>query len=218
MNYRKNLFLIILLSIYIYGTPLYSEHQDDIKISVKPVPGSKLAEFRCETTVYSSLGSVVSLFEDTGSMPEWVFRMKEARTIKRISDVEVIAYTLTSLPWPLEDRDSVLHTFISQDKKGVLTIEGRDYGEFFPLQPGRVRMSRIHSLWQFEPLPEGRLHVVFSGTGDPGGVIPLSVFNMLIKEAPYKTVKKFREVIGRRKYKGAVYPYIKEYPDGIYRN
>ena len=207
-----------LLFIILSKIAIYAGNRPDILLTVNPIPGSDLVEFRCETIVHSSLGAVVSLFEDTDSMPRWVYRMKEAKTLQRISSTEVIAYTVTRLPWPLEDRDSVLHTTISQDKNGIVRIEGIDYSEYLPPQKGMVRMRSIRSLWQFEPLPKGHLRVIFTGTGDPGGVIPLRVFNNFVHEAPYQTVKKFCQIIQTGRYQEASYPYLKEYPDGCIDN
>ncbi len=211
MILKKTASCILIVFILLITGSVSAGNSNDIRITVNPIPGSDLVEFRCESTVVSSLCSVVALFEDTDAMPDWVYRLKEARTLKRISPQIVIAYTVTYLPWPFEDRDSVLYTEISQSKNGIMRIDGSDYSDFFPPHNGMVRMRRIRSSWQFEPLEGGRLHVVFTGTGDPGGVIPLSVFNSLVREAPYRTMKKFRDVIQRPKYKGASYPFIREY-------
>jgi len=202
---------IAVLSVFILCAVLSAENSSDIQVKVYPIPGSDLVEFRGETTVSSSLGSVVSLFEDTDAMPDWVFRLKEAKTLKRINPQVVIAYTVVRLPWPFEDRDSVLYTEISQNSNGIMRIDGSDYSGFFSPREGIVRMRRVRSSWQFEPLPRGRLRVIFTGTGDPGGVIPLKIFNSIVHEAPYETMKKFCEVIHREKYKGAAYPFIREY-------
>ena len=203
-----------LLVILLFNSVIYAASNNVIKLTVDPIPATDLVEFRCETIVNSSLSAVVSLFEDTDSMPQWVFRMKSAKTLRRISPTEVIAYTVTCLPWPLEDRDSVIHTTVSQDSIGIVHINGIDYSEYLPLQKGMVRMRRIRSNWLFKPLPEGRIHVIFTGTGDPGGVIPLWIFNNLVHEAPYQTMKKFCEIIHMDRYQKASYPYIIEYPGG----
>ena len=204
MSFYKITAGLTFLFLLIISNVLSAEDSSDVRVTVSPIPGSNLVEFRCETTVSSSLGSVVSMFEDTDSMPDWVYRMKEAKTLKRINPQVVIAYTVVSLPWPFEDRDSILYTVISQSSDGIMRIDGTDYSDFLTPLDGIVRMRRVRSSWQFEPLQQGRLHVVFTGTGDPGGVIPLSIFNTLVREAPYQTMKKFREVIQRKKYKGAV--------------
>ncbi len=214
MQHYKSYMLIASLSIILFCNVLFAGDSSDINLTVNPIPGSDLVEFRCVTVVRSTLGGVVSLFEDIDSMPQWVYRMKSAKNLKRISPTVVIAYTLIYLPWPLEDRDSVLYTTIKQDKSGILRIEGTDYPGFLPVQKGIVRMNRVHSVWQFEPLPDGYLRVVFSGTGDPGGVIPLNIFNSFVNEAPYQTMKKFCEMIKREKYQSMVVPFIREFPKG----
>lgn len=188
---------------------------DDITVTVRATRGSVPAEFRAETVVKSTLSGVVALFEDLNSMPSWVYRMKEATALKRISRTEVIARTVTALPPPLQDRDAVLYTTLTQDKSGVIRITGKDMTSFYPPCKGIVRMERIWSYWEFIPLKGGNLKVIFAGSGNPGGIIPIWVYNRLLGEAPYNTMKNFKKMISRERYQRSSFNFIKEWPDGI---
>ncbi|MGL4368354.1 MAG: hypothetical protein ACRCUT_01585 [Spirochaetota bacterium] len=204
----------IILCIALSAVPGYAREKDGISVSVKDAGEGEAAEFRAETTVVSTLSGAVALFEDIDAMPEWVYRLKKAEILKRISPAEVIVRTVTGIP-PLEDRDAVIDTVLTQDSRGILRITAKDMSSFSPPQKGVTRISGVRSCWEFTPVKGGKLKAVFSGSGDPGGVIPLWLYNRLAGEAPYSTMKNFRKIIGNDRYQRAVFSYIKEYPEGI---
>jgi len=172
-------------------------------------------EFRGVTQVRSSLGAFVALFRDVENMPTWVYRTKKVTTLKTVSDTEVYAYTVSEMPWPLDDRDSIVRTTLSQDAKTLaITIRGSAVPDYIPVARGYVRMPVVESFWRFTPLNKGVVEVEFQGYGDPGGnlssAVPKWITRLTLYEAPQQTLLGLQKVIARLDYQSQTFEFVRE--------
>lgn len=172
-------------------------------------------EFRGVTHVRSRLSGFVALFRDTPRMPEWLYRAERVTTLEEVSPTETYAYTQIRMPWPLRDRDSIVHVRLAQDPGTLeLTLRASAVPDYLPEQRGFVRMPVIESLWRFTPLPDGRTRVEFSGYADPGGRLSsglLGTFQSnLVWQSPYNSLRALHAVIGDARYQAASYPHVRE--------
>ena len=177
-------------------------------------------EFKGVTYINCSLNSCVALFSDVDTMPEWAYRTEKVVRLKEISDREVYAYTIHTMPFPFEKRDSIVHSFLEQDPKTLaVTIRGKGEPTFIPRKEGFVRITAIESFWKFTPQKDGSVEVVFQGFGEPGGSIPSSIYRSAIFrwlcrfflwELPFSTLENMKTVIKRKKYQTKTFNYIKE--------
>lgn len=177
-------------------------------------------EFRGVTKISASLNSLVSLLHDVESMPEWVYNVERASVLEKVSDVEGYSYVLNRAHFPFSKRDSVIHTMISQDPITLaVTIDGQSAADFIPASPDYVRLTLVKSFWQFNPIKNGTVEVVFQGMGEPGGNIVAdishsSVFQWISKrllwELPMVSLKNMKQQIQKDKYRNKQYEFIKE--------
>ncbi len=174
-------------------------------------------EFRAVTRLRGTLGQIIALFTDVEHMNEWVYRTKEVRRLNVISERELYAYTIIDLPWPLDDRDAVLHIFVDQDPQTyVVTVRIESITDYHPEQAQRVRMPRVKSTWTVAPLEDGYVEVSFQGYGDPGGNLSLPVFRWYVDltswEAPLSTLTGLRRQVESGAFRGQRPAYIRERP------
>jgi hypothetical protein len=172
-------------------------------------------EFRGVTKVHSTLSAFVALFKDLDHMPNWAYRIRKAERLKVVSDTETYAYTINSLPPPLFDRDTVVHSTISQDPASLkMTFRGSGVPDYAPKKDRYVRMPVVESVWTFTPLPAGMVEVVFEGYGDPGGNLSSGLLAWFIRlslsEAPYQTMLQMKKFVTQPEYQAARYSFIKE--------
>ena len=178
---------------------------------------SGYTEFKGVTHVRSRLSAFVALLGDVKRMPEWVYRNTSTETLKEISDTEVYARTVSEMPWPLTDRDAVLHSTLSQDPKTLaVTIRGSAVPTYLPASENHVRMPLVESYWSFTPIDSGTIEVVFQGFGDPGGNLSSGFLRWFVDlalwEAPYQTLLGMQQMISRDAYQQASFTYIRESP------
>ena len=172
-------------------------------------------EFRGVTRVKSTLGGLIAVFSDVETMPEWTYRTKEVRRLKVVKDIEIYAYTVNDLPWPLYDRDAVLHLVVDQNPESyVVTISMNSVSGYHPEQETRVRMPIVKVNVTMTPLENGSVEVIFQGYGDPGGRFSTGFFrwfyNPAVSQAPLTTLLGLRERIARSEYQRRKVSYIKE--------
>ncbi len=181
-------------------TLVREDSRRDIVIHERARPDGYL-EFRGVTHVESRLSAFVALLEDFEAMPDWLYRTREIMPIERLSDTESYWYSINSMPFPLRDRDIVLHTLVDQDPETqVLTAVAVGDPDYRPEDERYVRMPVIESSWTFIPLSDGRVRVEFSGFADPGGGVSSGLLGrfqeMFIAQAAYRSLRGLREVIG----------------------
>ena len=172
-------------------------------------------EFRGVTRVKSRLSAFVALFKDLDNMPNWAYRIRKAERLKVLSETESYAYTINSLPPPLFDRDTIVHSLISQDPATlILKFRGSGVPDFAPKNDRYVRMPVVESTWTFTPLGDGMVEVVFEGYGDPGGNLSSGLLAWFVRlslsEAPHHTMLNMKRQVVRPEYQAARYPFVRE--------
>ena len=200
-------------------TLVREDSRRDIVVYERARPDGYL-EFRGVTHVESRLSAFVALFDDFEAAPDWLYRTREITLIERLSDTESYVHSINAMPWPLKDRDIVLHSRRAQDPETyVLSANAVGVPDYLPVDENYVRMPVIESSWTFTPLGDGRTQVDFRGFADPGGGVSSGMLarfqEMFISQAPYRSLRGLREVIGEAKYQSAEYAFVEEPPAGF---
>lgn len=150
----------------------------------------------------ASANQMIAMWLDPENYINWQYNTTNARLIKTINESEIIYYTEVAAPWPVSNRDLVVHLKISQDEKTkILTVSGKSVADFIPTKEQLVRIPLAISSWKVTPISESQLAVEYTMDLDPGGSVPAWMANMVVAEAPYITFKNFREKIKLKKEK-----------------
>jgi hypothetical protein len=135
----------------------------------------------------------------------------ESRLLKRVSSTEMYYYSRIDFPWPLSDRDIIMHSKMVQDpvtKKVVSTSVAMP--DYIPTVKDVVRIRTANTVWTVFPGVGGWLYSEYYIYSDPGGSLPAWLINMAIDVGPRETVKNIRNILRDPKYQNAKLPYIKE--------
>ena len=194
--------------------PRFSDADAGIQVYL-PTTAVGFTEFKGVTRVKSRLSAFIALMRDVDRMPQWVYRTKKAAVLERLSNTEVYAYTVNAMDWPLQDRDAVVHSTLSQEAGTlVVTIKGSAEPDFWPRDEKYVRMRVVESYWRFTPLESGLVEVEFQGYGDPGGNLSSGLLKWIaqraIWEAPDRTLLGMREVMTDVVYQSSSFDFIAE--------
>lgn len=182
-----------------------------IEVYIRQVAGSNFKAYRACMRIQTSLSSLIALVDDIAAYPLWIDTCVEGRVLKRLSATETYCYTVNSAPWPVCDRDAVVYNRISQDPENhQVTIRIRGVPEYIPPKKGLVRVKMIDGFWEFTPMGEGFVKVVYQVHNDPGGGLPSWLVNSVAITQPYKTILNMKKIIGRPKYQGVRYDFIVE--------
>lgn len=190
--------VFLLVPIQIFSWDLEKE-KNGITVHTRAVEGSALKEFRGKTKLQSDLKTVISLMEDNPNYVNWFKNCKHAEAVKVLNTREKYIYIRNGAPWPVNDRDFVIHTVFSQDKNtGAVTYTIRPVANIVAEKDGLVR-GTLNGFWKFVPVGN-EIEVTYQILSDPGGGIPTSIANLAVVNIPYETLKAMKEKVTESKY------------------
>ena len=206
-NYLISILLIIVCSSVMMGSAKAQwelvKDENGIKVFLRTVPGSKIKEFKGVTNINSSLDSIVAVLDDTEACPKWVHNCKDPVKLSEISFNEGYVYQVIDFPFPVKDRDLILHSVMTQnpDTKQV-TIRLVAVPDYIS-ETKNVRIKRSDGFYLLKPLPDGSIEVTWQHHTEPGGGIPMWLVNALLVDTPFKTLNNLRKIVKGEKYQRA---------------
>jgi START domain len=84
--------------------------EEQIRLYTRPVPGSPFLEVKAITLINAPMTKVADTFGDGDGCSEWRVMCKSSEVLNLVSDTERYVYLVLDLPWPLTDRDMVIHS------------------------------------------------------------------------------------------------------------
>ena len=175
------------------GTPDWEKLREEEGITTfrKEVPGSPVVAFRGEAVIEDSMARIAGVLEAVSREVEWMADVGESYTVEVKDEADRWEYNRTKTPWPLQDRDFVIHTRISFKREPVpelLIRMNSDENPKKPVQSGVVRGDLIDSSFTLQQLGPKRTRFLCEIHADPKGAIPKWVVNLFQKSWPYDTI------------------------------
>lgn len=171
--------------------------------------------FRATTVIDARLSSLAAVLLDGTRTQDWVYRAKQSVPLRRDGPTRGTTLVISSMPFPLRDRESVVEWEMTQDPATlVVTMAGKSTDDAPPPDPDRVRMPTFESRWVFAPRADGRVDVRFEGVGDPGGNLGLPIIRAFVAaaiwEGPWYTIRALHEIVRQPPFPQATLPFIRE--------
>lgn len=176
-----------------------SKDKDGIKVYLAENPKSKFKSIKVECTLSGTFEKLIAVLTDVEHLKDWVYNTKISYLIKKISPYDLYYYTETSIPWPMSNRDAVVHLKIIKDSsQNFMKISSTNENRLVPEKDGKVRV--IYSLinW-YVTMPTPRtMAIVYTFETDPGGNLPAWLVNSFADKGPYESFKKLSEILKKR--------------------
>ena len=175
-----------------------------VKVYTRSAKGYSLKAFRAETRVKAPLHAMVALIADGPSFTHWYTDCSRNDEIKSPAPRESIMYFVNDSPFPVMDRDSIIHTVVSQDPTTkAVKFAMKGVPDFMPEKSSYVRVPRLEGFWLMTPVNDQETDVVLEMATDTGGSVPSFLANQQVTSAPYKTFVKMRTYVQKPRYLGA---------------
>jgi hypothetical protein len=125
-----------------------------------------------------------------------VYNSKYNYVLKKNSPFDFIYYTETNFPWPMSNRDAVIHLRIQTDSlPKFLIISGISELNLVPELSGKVRVVHYFANWKVTmPTPQ-TICINYILEADPGGSIPSWLANIFIDKGPYETFRNLSQML-----------------------
>jgi len=163
---------------------------EGVRVWSREIADSPLVAFRGEGVVDVHVARLIGVMVDPARAPSWVQLLTESTWLRQIADNEVILYTRYDSPWPLQDRDYVLHRRIEVDPEArTVTSRLRSIEDpAMPVQECCIRGIAERTEWRFTDLGGGRTRVQVEVVTDPRGSIPSSLVRLFQSSWPRRSI------------------------------
>jgi hypothetical protein len=178
-----------------FGQPWhFVKERDEIKIYTRTEPNHAFKSFKGETIFHASMERVCAMLGNTKNNDWWDKDITDVKVIACEKDKFIQYYLVYKMPWPVTNRDLVANTKIVSDpisRERSFTAE--PLLNVIPENTDIVRIRRYHQQWIIQPLDNGNVHVILEGFVDPGGNVPAWLYNMIVPDAPFRSIHSLRE-------------------------
>lgn len=177
----------------------YSRIISGIEIFLRSGSDKGIFEFLAVTSINQPADPVAKTVLDIPSNRYWMADCIYSENLVKLSSDEVIAYYITSPPWPISKRDSVIR--IRWEKNaGYTTIRMNslprgDAEKYKELNPDFVRIYSMEGSVILEEKNPGQTEIKFSAAAESGGNFPDLLVKMGGWIIPYKTLSGLKKFI-----------------------
>lgn len=190
--------------------------EDGVQVYSLKAAGDKVVKFRSKFKGKYSLSQLAAphlLDHNLETCKEWFDNCVECKIIEPFDTVRQYDISLWTLdfPWPFQPRELLINTSVRQDENKVVTIDVIAVPNRVEHNEGRLRVERMHNVWQFTPLGDGMAECQLTQDISLGGRFPSFAMNMMGTEANFKFMRdELPMFLEKEKYKNAKFPYIEE--------
>jgi len=170
--------------------------EDGFKVYTSESAFSPIHEIKILYTATSTLNKVSDLLDDVPNYKNWVYKCTLSKQVSLKNKDDFNYYILTDFPFPLSDRDLVIHT------QQTMWSNGKGYSSVSKLFPSdfhknedRVRMAYFESKWEVVKVNSTTISIDYRVVADPAGDIPSWLVNTSITKGPVETMRKFKAMI-----------------------
>ena len=213
-KYLVSIFNIVLLNSFLVCQDtnwVLVKNCNEIQVYTQKVPDLQVKKVKVETVVVATLSQLITIFKDAENHSNWVFLSESAKIVEEIDDNNWKYYNYTDTPWPVSNRDYYTSVILIQNEIDYsITITSVAIPDYEPEIDGCVRISYIESVWVFNPIGNGSVHISFELEVDPGGNIPAWLINFAVSKGPYNTMIGLIKELNAEKYQDVHLDYIDE--------
>ncbi|MBW2192213.1 MAG: hypothetical protein JRF27_00320, partial [Deltaproteobacteria bacterium] len=148
------------------------------------------------------IDQVIEVLRKVEISKEWIPHIDSKISVKELSDLEAVTYSVNVLPWPFADRSLLVHNRLRLDnvrKSLVVEIYSVD-SETIHIKEEHVRAVMYCGQMLIRPANMEQTEIEFILFLDPRGHIPTWLVNMAQKSMPYDFLMALEKKAGQTSY------------------
>jgi len=124
------------------------EEKTNLKVYTRPDERSGIKEVRIIATIKTTIPSLMAALNDVDGYTEWVYKCEQPKKLTVNSPQDFYYYTKTDLPFPVADRDLVVHSKQWKDAQtGVVYSRSVASPNYISKEKDVVRIQTFESFW-----------------------------------------------------------------------
>ena len=173
-----------------------SKEKDGIKVFQSETKNSNYKCIKVECILEGNYDKLIAVLNNVSHHKDWVYNNKTSSIIKQVSPYEFYYYTEASLPWPMSNRDAVVHLKMDRDTLNrFLKITSNSVPDYISEKSGKVRVTSSTIRWDVTMPTTNTINISYIFEAEPGGSIPAWVANAFVDKGPYETFKKLGDIL-----------------------
>lgn len=173
--------------------------KDNILVYTRRSSDSSVKEVKVHFEVKASLQVFKQFLDYAPAYTQWVYKCSESRRLRTVNRDEFYYYVRTDFPFPVSDRDLVVHARNWVDARtGIAYAHSVAAPREVPAKDDCVRITHFESHWTIKPINNTELAVTYEVKTSPGGSIPDWVTNLGITTGPTRTMQALRAAVERK--------------------
>ncbi len=191
-------YLLLLLLLYLPAVARTTEapwalEQDEgrIQIYTRPVAGSPFLEVKATALINAPIAHLANVMGDGERCSEWRAMCKSSEVLGTATDTERTIYMVLDLPWPVSDRDMVIHSTVDIDRVAkTVSVQLEPASSAYPEQD-YVRAITT-GYYQIKALGEQLSELIYIMHTDLGGDLSADLINPRVTSSTYEDVKRLQ--------------------------
>ena len=173
-----------------------------IVVSQREEPNRDLPSFKGVGNVKAGIYEVLAILRDGHRRKEWMTKSGKTMVLKRISPFETYSYQQTLAPFPVSDREVIMHTQVyhrAEPRELIATFSGVKWTDKIPGvdRDDFVWMPYLKGYWRLTSKGPNTTEVTYMVNTDPGGMLPNILIRRISRDLPYWTLIGLRKQIKR---------------------
>ncbi len=170
--------------------------QNGIKVYGCELPNSNFNAVKAEFEINATLVQYATMALRVDRYPLWNFEARNSKLVEKFKSTELIYYSEVDAPWPVQDRDIILHMKVDQHPiSKILTIQLKSLPDYLPENPEFIRIKEYWSELRVIPLSLTKSRIEYYLELNPGGEIPAWIVNFICARIPINTFTNFKNSI-----------------------
>jgi hypothetical protein len=114
---------------------LLVKDKQGVKLYTASIDGSDYVAVKAVAQIDASLETIVAVLGDGEGCNQWRELCQSSRVLKTLPDRERTIYMVLNMPWPLSDRDMVIHSRTTLDNENkAFTVNFTSAQDSYPIQ------------------------------------------------------------------------------------
>ncbi|MBB6272132.1 hypothetical protein HDF26_002589 [Pedobacter cryoconitis] len=188
-----------------------SVNKEGIQVYTRPIENSKIKAIKVVSNMPATSSQLLAAILDIKTCNEWVYHSVENVMIKQTSPLDLIYYSRVDVPWPVEDRDYVVHIEVEQHPQTkVITVNSPCIPGYMAEKKNVVRISHTVGKWTITPIGKNQVRAEYVLEVDPMGSIPAWLTNLFATKGPLETFRNLKVHVQKEVYKNAHFKLIND--------
>lgn len=173
-----------------------AQNDGRIQIFTRPVEGSPFLAVKATAQINAPIADVAAAMGDGNGCVVWRPICKSSEVLGTPSDTERYVRLVVDMPWPVKDRDMVVHSVSHIDADAqTLTVQLQPASDHFPEQDEIRAISTGE--YQIKAITDHQVEFTYIMHTDLGGDLPAELVNPQLTASTYDDIARLQALTER---------------------